>query len=162
MRPLPVLNYSTPEALDAVPVQRAYRHLACGTPTVVSGKEFVRLADPYITVTATLVCANCQRTDTLASFEWVDTGEDLLAYRNRVRNKAPAILKIWSGVQAVVLIFFDVLGVAIGAATGGGLTETPTGSVIGALVGMVLAVALGPLVLWPINRLLRVDFRRYR
>jgi len=56
----------------------------------------------------------------------------------------------------------DIGGVAIGAMTGSALIDTPTSAVFGALFGFALAVGLGPVALWPINRLIRADFRQYR
>jgi len=159
MKPQPVLNYSTPQSLDAS-IQRACRHNGCGGEMVIGGKDFVRLTDPFVSVAGTLHCARCLRTDWLASFHWADTGEDLVSYRTRVRKAAPAALKIWSAAQLVVIVSFDLIGIIIGAFFGV-ITGTHAGGVFGAVVGFVLAVGLGPLILWPISRMLRADFRRY-
>jgi hypothetical protein len=149
----PVLDYRTPEPGEPAPTQRTYAHLRCRGLTVIGGSDFVRLADPFSSVKATF-CTRCAQMDALAAFAWVDTGEDLRSYRNRVRKAAPAALKIWEIIYITILVLFAFGGIVLGATTGFGRLAVVGGAMLG---GGVAAV-----ILWPIGRLLRVDFRRYR
>ncbi len=139
----PVLDYHTPETLRAAVVQREYRHIPCRGQTLVSGKEFANLADPFTGVTSTF-CAACGTLDDVAEFEWVDTGEIVRSYRNRLRRAAPPSLKIWAILRIAIIVLFSL------------------GGLMGGPVGVVLGLGLAALIVWPIGRLLRVDFRRYR
>lgn len=57
-------------------------------------------------------------------------------------------------VHITILVLFCFGGLVLGAISGTGR--------IGVLVGVILAVGLGALILWPIGRMLRVDFQRCR
>lgn len=148
----PVLDYRTPGPGEPALTQRTYAHISCHGLTVIGGSDFVRLANPFSVVKATF-CAKCSQMDALAAFVWVDTGEDLRTYRNRVRKAAPAALKIWEIIHITILVLFGFGGVVLGALTGFGR--------LAVLCGALLGAGLGAVILWPIGRLLHVDFRRY-
>jgi hypothetical protein len=74
--------------------RRAYVHQDCGGTTVVSGDEFARVSNPFAYVSQTY-CASCGSFAGLGRFSWDDTGENLAAFRRRMRQAAPASLKLW-------------------------------------------------------------------
>lgn len=74
--------------------RRAYVHRDCGGTTVVSGDDFARVANPFAFVSQTY-CASCGSFAGLGRFTWDDTGENLADFRRRMRQRAPASLKLW-------------------------------------------------------------------
>jgi hypothetical protein len=77
------------ERVDPVEhLSRPYRHLKCGTVTLVSGIHYVMLENPFRSVSATY-CVGCQNFFALKSVVWDDTGENIGTYRNRVYYSVP-------------------------------------------------------------------------
>ena len=89
------------------PAARVYRHRQCGSLTEIGGHNFLRLANPFAVVTETM-CCRCQRAVAIRHVEWADTGENVMAYRRRLRAQTPLGRRL----------FFCVLGGAVGAFAG--------------------------------------------
>src|SRR5215216_5184043 len=76
-----------------VPLLRTYVHKKCRRATVVSGDDFVALADPFSRVSWTQ-CAPCQCAFRLDEFVWQGSGEGLVEARRRVaREHYPWLLR---------------------------------------------------------------------
>jgi hypothetical protein len=95
-------------------VSRVYLHKTCGTETDVDKEPLTLIASPYDRVLATR-CAKCGIVP-FSSVSWTDTGENLDAYRKRLRKGFKDVL-----IPAWVCA---VLGMLVGA-----------GVVLGALIG---------------------------
>lgn len=97
---------STPQPPDARPI----RHKGCDRVTEVSGNDLHVLTNPY-SGAFSFRCAHCAKSDYISGFAWADTGEDLVAYRKRVKKFTPPL--VWFFREGVALI----LAVALGALT---------------------------------------------
>lgn len=89
------------------PTERVYLHQRCGSLTQISGHSFLRLANPFAVVSET-ICCGCGRAVSIREVEWTDTGENVVAYRRRLRSTIPLGRRL----------FFMTLGVAAGALVG--------------------------------------------
>ncbi|WP_165234978.1 hypothetical protein [Aquisphaera insulae] len=101
------------------PRERVYLHRPCGSLTEIGGSDFLRLANPFAAVSAT-ICCGCGRAVPIREVDWADTRENVAAYRRRLRAAMPLGRRL----------FFRVLGY-----------------VVGALIGFVVGFGLGLLVL---------------
>jgi hypothetical protein len=150
------------DSIASPPAARTYRHRPCGTLTQISGQSFLRLANPFAVAHET-ICCGCGRAVPIRDVEWADTGENVAAYRKRLRSETPLGLRVFFGLLG------PVLGALIGFACGyvGGLLMIGTvgnrpwwlqwesgliGGLVAAFAGCLLGAQLlpGPLMrrLW--------------
>jgi hypothetical protein len=111
------------EPVPRSPTARVYRHQTCGSLTEISGHNFLRLANPYAVVGET-ICCGCGTAVPIRDVAWADTGENVAAYRRRLR-------------AAMALgrrLFFGSLG-----------------PVVGALAGFLCGYASGLLIIGPVG-----------
>jgi hypothetical protein len=87
--------------------ERVYLHRQCGGFTQISGHDFLRLANPFAVAQET-ICCGCCRAVPIRQVEWADTGENVAAYRKRLRAEMPLGRRL----------FFQVLGPVAGALVG--------------------------------------------
>ena len=83
--------------LDAQTVRRAsraYFHAKCGSNTLASGDDLVRLESPFRPCSGTY-CCGCGQVVPLAAVQWEDTGEGLAEYRARIAGIVP----LWTRVR---------------------------------------------------------------
>jgi hypothetical protein len=93
--------------IQGPPTGRVYRHQECGSLTQISGRNFLRLANPFAVVGET-ICCGCGRAVPIRQVAWADTGENVAAYRRRLRAAMPLGRRL----------FFAALGLVVGALTG--------------------------------------------
>lgn len=98
---------SASETQPSPPTERVYLHTRCGSLTQIGGHNFLRLANPFTTVSET-ICCGCGRAVPIRQVEWADSGENLKAYRRRLRAATPLGRRL----------FFRSLGPIVGAAVG--------------------------------------------
>lgn len=67
---------------SAIPESRVYRHLQCGTDTVISGQSFEVASNPLSDMTRTW-CNNCNAFFPVSDYQWSDTGEKISDYYSR-------------------------------------------------------------------------------
>lgn len=72
---------------QSIPESRTYRHLQCGSETVVGGQSFEVVSNPMSSMERTQ-CSNCEAMFPIADFEWFDTGENLAGYYARHTESA--------------------------------------------------------------------------
>jgi hypothetical protein len=84
-----------------------YLHRQCGSLTEISGHNFLRLANPFAVVSET-ICSGCGKAVPIRQVEWADTGENIAAYRRRLRSAMPLGRRL----------FFLSLGFVSGAVVG--------------------------------------------
>src|SRR5262245_38795659 len=89
------------------PRGRIYRHPQCGRLTEISGHNFLRLANPFAVAFET-ICCGCGRAVPVRHVEWADTGENVVAYRKRLRAATPLGRRL----------MFALLGGTVGALIG--------------------------------------------
>jgi hypothetical protein len=131
---------------------RVYVHDDCDGETVISGFDFTRVANPFAFVSQTL-CAACGRYAGLGRFSWADTGENIRAYRRRLRRQAPLSLKL------CCYLFAPLLGTVLAALIGVLITEPLKGIIVGASAGaMIVLLLIAPLI----ARLWGIDYRQLR
>jgi hypothetical protein len=70
-----------------IPESRVYRHLQCGTETVISGDAFEVASNPLSDMTRTW-CNQCNAFFPVSDYQWSDTGEKISDYY--ARHSAPA------------------------------------------------------------------------
>ena len=124
---------------------RPYIHDACGQVTVISGRHFPHLCNPFRFVMGT-ICASCGMPDSTKSFRWIDTGETVSSYRRRRVGKHPiALLFTW--------IILPAIGGAIAASVMLGMRprnnpDLPDPTVAGAIFfvigGLLTALFIAP------------------
>lgn len=132
---------------------RCFVHRDCGARTEVQGPGFQSLADPY-NLRSRAYCGNCQRWAALPDLLWEDTGEDLSAYRGRVRSRAPRGVKVMC---AVVPILTGLLGLGAWLSLGAAPPE------VGIFTGGALWLGTSLFLVPPLARACwRVDFRSMR
>jgi hypothetical protein len=78
-------------------LSRLYRHTACGGITEVSGDDYLRLECPFRGCNGTF-CAGCRRFVGLDAVVWVDSGETIASYRQRIFDAVP----FWEQVRLAV------------------------------------------------------------
>jgi hypothetical protein len=111
------------EAVPRSPTARVYRHEQCGSLTEISGHNFLRLANPFAVVGET-ICCGCGTAVPIRDIAWADTGENVAAYRRRLRT-AMAVGR---------RLFFGCLG-----------------PLVGALAGFLCGYACGLLIIGPVG-----------
>ena len=142
----------------AAPTSRTYTHRRCEGQTVVSDAHYTHISDPFRPCTATY-CCTCANFVPLPEVFWSDSGEDLVAYRQRMRKETPGTLRFWrSG-----------LGLLLGGAIGAGIgylislaVQIPLNKGIGfilagLILGGMLTYLIGSLIL---TRIYDIDYRR--
>lgn len=67
---------------QSIPESRTYRHVECGSETVVSGQSFEVVSNPMSSMERTM-CTACNAMFPIGEFEWADTGEGLADYYAR-------------------------------------------------------------------------------
>jgi hypothetical protein len=116
------------ESASRLPTARIYRHQQCGSLTEISGHNFLRLANPFSVVGET-ICCTCQRAVPIRQVAWADTGENVTAYRKRLRAAMPLGRRL----------FFSCLGSVVGAMAG---------FLCGYLIGFVIIGPVGNRPWW--------------
>ncbi len=71
----------------APPESRSYRHIQCGSDTLVSGQAFEVVSNPMSSMERTQ-CSNCGTMFPITDFEWSDSGEKLSDYYARHTQSA--------------------------------------------------------------------------
>lgn len=135
-------------------------HLPCGGLTGVDGMDYVHVCDPFWYCRATY-CSQCSDHFPMDEFRWMDTGEKLLDYRNRLRAQTPLVLQMWR--YSLGFLMGGCFGAAGGMIAGliGQAMPHQIGlfGIVGGLIGACACYLLGTFVL---NRLFGVDYRRMR
>jgi hypothetical protein len=133
--------------------RRTYVHNNCGGQTIVSGDEFGRVANPFTLVSQTY-CSSCSSFDSLSSFSWADTGENIGDYRQRQRDKAPLSLScgVWLGGPLLFAAPFALVGYFCVSTLG------PLAALAGAIGAVVFFVAF--LVPYVTQWIWGIDYRR--
>ena len=130
---------------EAVPESRVYRHVACGTDTIVSGEAFSVASNPLADMNRTW-CTACNAFFPVGEYEWTDTGEKIVDYYARHSAKATALDRFLC--SKVFLIISVVVGALVGLVVGyllvrnGGWGQRIVVAGILALVGVFAAAAL--------------------
>lgn len=96
----------------------------------------------------------------MKDFAWVDTGEDLIAYRGRMKEHLPESEKRairLMGVRLLLYLVLPVAGLVLAFALSRRNPGGASGYMVGAAMGCVLAIIVGKLIPRPT----RIDFRRY-
>jgi hypothetical protein len=99
---------------QAIYRQRAFRHLACGGESLLSGTPYYDLCDALDFITPRISCASCGRGLDLSQACWVDTGESLADYRQRLRSQASWLTWAWRLVLLPLLGGGIALGLLFG------------------------------------------------
>jgi hypothetical protein len=75
---------------DLAGVPRAYTHRKCGAATGMP-EEIVRsyLKNPWLYLADATFCTGCGKHVPFRECEWIETGEDLQTYMNRLRAERP-------------------------------------------------------------------------
>ena len=153
---------SEPNPLDSLPTFRStpdarpYTHLGCGGVTTISGAMFSILCDPFKRVTGTY-CVECQRHARPKDVIWTDTGENVAAYRARMREATPARAKWWRGNGWALLI---ILGLTLGFAAG--IPFLSTRSIAGPFIGIIIGFFISLVPAFLVIRKYSIDYRKYR
>lgn len=140
----------TPENSSDGSPSRVYTHKPCGGSTVVSGREFLVLSDPFAFVEKSY-CAECQTYAALDDVVWSDSQELIQFCRKQTRRSLSPLAYAWG----------YAVGPLVGAIGGGvagacwpphTIPEIVTGVIGGAIIGwLVLQV--------PARQFLGMDFR---
>jgi hypothetical protein len=93
---------------------RVYIHQSCGGETTVSGRSFTHICDPFRPCTGTY-CCTCAGYAPLDEVCWLDTGEPISEYRNRLRTMTPRLLSGW---RQIGWLLAGASGAGIGALIG--------------------------------------------
>jgi hypothetical protein len=83
--------------LDARTVRkasRAYYHAKCGSNTLCTGDDLVRLECPFRGCSGTFCCV-CNEKVPLSAVQWEDTGENVAEYRQRIAGSVPLWRRVW-------------------------------------------------------------------
>lgn len=77
-------------SLEGVP--QAYRHKACGSVTGMP-EEIIRsyLQNPWLYVADRTFCCGCGKHVPFGECVWIETGEDLQSYTDKLRAKKPEL-----------------------------------------------------------------------
>ena len=99
----------------AIPESRVYRHLQCGTQTVISGQAFEVASNPLSDMTRTW-CNQCNAFFPVADYEWSDTGEKISDYYARHSARATALERFLCSKRFMIIC--AVAGFILGAVGG--------------------------------------------
>jgi hypothetical protein len=114
---------------------RVYRHRECGGETTIAGVGYSYVSHPFVVGRKRSFCAGCQKYIPYSQLEWVDTGETISAYHQRMREQAPMLLRLLSSVFGLSLL--AIIGFLLGwLLAPGGLTSW--WPYVGALVGAAI------------------------
>lgn len=139
----------------AVPESRAYRHLQCGTETVVSGQAFEVASDPLSDMTRTW-CTQCNAFFPISDYQWSDTGERISDYYSRHGARATRLERFLC--SKCFMVFCAIAGFILGAIGGYLLFRddgvwlqifmVPFVGGLGVFVACAMYVQLGKLISW--------------
>lgn len=132
---------------------RGYIHRRCGSETVISGRHFVGLCNPFAPCSGT-ICMECGP-DSTKNFVWADTGESVSRYRRRLRRASP-------GLTALNWLVAPAIGALIGAIALSGVEGPNLSSTVASAVGAVVGILLMVLFIAPILTGLIVGKRFYQ
>jgi hypothetical protein len=90
-------------AEQQVPESRAYRHLACGGATTVTGSPFEVITNPLASMHRTW-CSDCNRYFPMDEYAWLDTGEKITDYWARHSARATRLERFLCSKTAMVLL----------------------------------------------------------
>ncbi len=99
----------------AVPESRVYRHLQCGTETVISGQAFEVASNPLSDMTRTW-CNQCNAFFPVTDYQWSDTGEKISDYYARHGARATGLERFLCSKKFMVIC--AITGLILGAAGG--------------------------------------------
>ncbi len=126
----------------SIPESRAYRHVQCGSETVVGDESFKVVSNPMSSMERTF-CSSCGTMFPIAEYEWADTGENLAEYYARHTQSATDMQRLLCSKKSMMALIG--LGVVLTAAGFYSLVRNDafatqaivvfTGVVIGAVVG---------------------------
>jgi hypothetical protein len=123
-----------PEVISTPDNPTVYLHKACGASTSISQDIAARISgDPFSFIPATL-CAGCRRYVGLNAVLWKDSGENVAAYRARLRRQMHP-LRI-----ALRFVVGPLTGALVAAAVGAAvnLRNWDLGALLGVLIGLPL------------------------
>lgn len=83
------------------PESRNYRHLKCGTETVISGDSIEMTSNPFSNMSRTW-CMTCNGFHPVAEYEWSDTGEKITDYYVRHSSAATSFQRLLCSRTSVV------------------------------------------------------------
>jgi hypothetical protein len=99
----------------AVPESRVYKHLQCGTETVISGQAFEVASNPLSDMTRTW-CNQCNAFFPVSDYQWSDTGEKISDYYARHSARATALERFLCSKRFMIIC--AVAGFILGAVGG--------------------------------------------
>lgn len=117
-----------------VGVPNTYRHDACGGDTTISADYVAWMTGDPFSLIVSSKCAKCRRYVGLRGLVWNDTGENVGAYRRRLRRQMHPLL------IALRLAGGPLLGALLGAAVGAlaNMKNWDLGVLAGVLIGLPL------------------------
>lgn len=104
-----------PPTPPPIPESRVYKHLQCGTDTVVSGDAFEVASNPLSDMTRTW-CTQCNAFFPISDYQWSDTGEKISDYYARHSAKATALERFVCSKKFMIVC--AVIGFILGAVAG--------------------------------------------
>jgi hypothetical protein len=146
---------STAPASQAVPDERPYVHQTCATVTVIIGHDFWTICDPFAYVSGTM-CVTCNQVRPVREFAWADTGENIEAYRARLRAMFPG-----HGAKRRLITLGSIVGGMIVGLMVGMPFASPRSNA-GPITGLFAGLVLGMVVAIVDRVKHRVDWRQYR
>jgi hypothetical protein len=141
----------------SLPASRDYIHSSCGNVTSINETVLDAICDPFYSTQGT-ICSACARPFPLDEFAWADTGENIEAYRKRLKSFVPpeyAKAQSLKKLRVALFILLPLAGFAVANLFAD--RSSPTPFLLSAAVGLVLAIALS--FLFP--KTPRLNFRRY-
>ena len=132
-------------AKQAIPESRSYRHINCGSQTIVSGESFEVVSNPMSSMEQTR-CNLCDAMFPIAEFEWSDTGENIRDYYSRYSVNATDLQRFLCSKRLMVAFavagaIFTIGGVYILVANDDLFTQLMCisgGAMIGAMMGVAV------------------------
>ena len=129
----------------AVPESRAYRHVKCGTETVVAGQSFEVVSNPMSSMTRTW-CNHCNAHDGIAEYSWSDTGESIADYYARHSASATDLQRFLCSKKFMVTLWVvGFLLASVGAyfllanaRPGMRMIATPLAGIVGVLIASAI------------------------
>lgn len=100
---------------ESIPESRVYRHLQCGTDTIISGQAFEVASNPLSDMTRTW-CNQCNAFFPVSDYEWSDTGEKISDYYSRHSASASSMERFLC--SKTFLVASAVIGFLLGAIAG--------------------------------------------
>ncbi|TWU59314.1 hypothetical protein Poly51_21020 [Rubripirellula tenax] len=99
---------------DLVPESRAYRHITCGSETVVGGQSFEVVSNPMSSMEQTK-CSMCNAMFPISDYVWADTDENLSDYYARHTTTATDLQRLLCSKKMMVgLVAVSALAAAAG------------------------------------------------